>query len=225
MQLKNLPAHRQANVLRQLTALVHEAWRHCTDEFSTPARAEEVLRARVQASDQVLFVALGHGDVLAGTGSVGHDDFYEGFARSNGVRPGYVGRDLCTAGAWRGLVIDGLKVWEHLLQARLHWVDGRSGTRLTVFTEPGPVDLPALYGRLGAEVLRQGLDHRHLGRGAITMLGYPVRRALQRLAALQQHRRAGAHTDTPAYCTWPAAVQASTAPRTTGSARVHAALL
>ncbi|HEX6703323.1 MAG TPA: hypothetical protein VF169_01080 [Albitalea sp.] len=189
VNLKELASTRVPAVLRQLATMVHAVWGHCTDEFASPSQAEDVIRRRLEAGDEALFVALGRDDVLVGTGSIGHDDFYDGFSRSNRIDPGYVGRDLFTAKAWRGIVIDGLKVWEQLLEARLRWIAGRGGTQLSVFTEPGRVDLAAIYGRVGAVVLHRGLDHRRLGRGSITMLGYPVRRALQELAALRQKRR------------------------------------
>ncbi len=186
---RDLPAERRSKVIQQLAASVHAVWRHCTDEFASQSSAERVLRERTGAHDEAVFVALTRRDLVAGTGSVAHDDFYEGFSRSNDVDPGHVGRDLWTVESWRGIVVDGLKIWEHLLRARLAWVDQRGGSRLTVFTEPGPVELPALYGRLGAVVLREGLTHRSLGRGTITMLGYPVRQTLHCLNALAHQRR------------------------------------
>jgi len=190
VELKNLAPRRVRKVMRQLVTMVNEVWGHCTDDFACTMRAEDVLSRRLDASDEALFVALGRNDRIAGTASIGSDDFYDGFSQSNGVQPGYVGRDLYAGTDWRGVVVGGLKVWEHLLQARLLWIARRYGNHLTIFTEPGPIDLPALYGRLGAVVLRRGLNHRALGEGSITMLGYPVQETLQRLAALQQSRLA-----------------------------------
>ena len=186
--LRELAPRRVTDVLRQLAVMVHDAWSHCTDEFATAAQAEDVLRRRVEGGDQALFVALDHDGQVAGTGSIARDDFYEGFSRANGVHPGYVGRDLHTATSWRGRVVDGLKIWEHMLEARLRWIARRGGAELTVFTEPGPIDLPALYRRLGAVVVKRGLHHRGLGRSSITMLTYPVQAALMQLAALRHQR-------------------------------------
>jgi hypothetical protein len=60
---------------------------------------------------------------------------------------------------------------------------------LVVFTESGAIDLPALCGgRLGAAVLRRGLDHGTCGGGAITMLACPARTSLQVVAAIRQRR-------------------------------------
>jgi hypothetical protein len=190
VNLAELPIPRRNMVISRLSAVFHEVWRHCTDEFESPSSAEHFLHQRVESREQVCFVALADDGDVAGTGSVANDDFYEGFSLSNGVAPGYVGRDLWTAERWRGVVINGLKVWEHLLRARLRWVEQRGGAHLTVFTEPGPLALTALYGRLGAIVLRSGLDHRTLGLGCITMLGYPVREVLSRLDERSRQRAA-----------------------------------
>ncbi|MET0382791.1 MAG: hypothetical protein ABW032_05155 [Burkholderiaceae bacterium] len=78
-----------------------------------------------------------------------------------------------------------------MLHARLSWLGRRGATRLTVFTEPSEIDLPALYARLGAVVLQRGLDHRILGAGAITMLAYPVGRCLAHLELRRLRRQQG----------------------------------
>jgi len=190
--LNSLGEDRQRDLLRQIAETVQAVWGRCTEDFHDVSTAERVLRRRLGASDEALFVALDEDGLLMGTASIGRDDFYEDFSRANGVAPGYVGRDLHTEKRWRGVVVDGLKVWEHLLEARLNWIARRGGAQLTVYTEPSDIDLPALYERAGAIVLRTGLDHRELGRGTITMLGYPVQEGLDRLAAIRHRRRAGA---------------------------------
>jgi hypothetical protein len=184
-ELREIRGADQSRLLDAIALIYHAHWKAGTEGYHSERAARRQLERRLDTGRAATFIALTARGELTGTAAIGSDDFYDGFCRSNGIDGCWVGRDLYALPAFRGVTLNGLKVWQHLLQARLRWLGARGQSTMAVFTEPGPIDLPTLYVRLGAVVARRGLHHRHLGRGTITMLEYPVERTLDVLASLQ----------------------------------------
>jgi hypothetical protein len=188
----------RARLLDSIAGIYHACWKGCTEEYHSERAVRRLLKRRLDTVCEPTFVALTPSDELVGTAAIGTDDFYGGFCRSNGIDACWVGRDLYTAPGYRGIVLNGLKVWQHLLQARLRWLGARQQATMTVFTEPGPADLPALYARSGAAVARHGLHHRRLGLGTVTMLQYPVDETLAMLESVQRRSTSTMQPSSPA---------------------------
>jgi len=180
----------RARLLGRVADIYHSVWGKDTEEYGSGTAALRHLKSRTRMQQGATYVALTPDGDLAGTAAIEDDDFYDGFCLSNGVGSAWIGRDLYTVPALRGVVLDGLKVWEHLVLAQLKWVLERGGSAMTIFTEDDPIDLPSLYARVGAVVVRRGLHHRHLGPGTITMLKYPVETSLSVVSSLRRSRLA-----------------------------------
>jgi hypothetical protein len=179
IQLNALPTDEADKYVEQVGKLFHAEWKDCEPDYATEDSAIIAVARRVAV--EPLFVAIDKDGELAGVASIGSDDYYDGFCDENRIASPYIGRDLVVVERFRRQEFAGLRVWEHLLRERLHWVRRHGGYSFVVFAEKrGPSDLVSLFARHGARYVRD-LVHRDLPAGSIAMLEYNVRSALASL--------------------------------------------
>jgi len=134
--IRNIRGTERSRLLDVMAGVYHAHWKCGTEGYHSQRAARKHLKERLETDRVATFVALTPCGKFIGTAAVGTDDFYDGFCRSNGLDACWVGRDLFTAPWARGMVQDGLKVWQHLLKARLNWLDAHGHSAMAVFTEP-----------------------------------------------------------------------------------------
>jgi GNAT superfamily N-acetyltransferase len=191
LELQYLPAERVDEYVEQIGMLFFEAWSCSEPDYETRQLAIDSVKRQI--AREPMFVAIDDDGVLAGVASIGVEDYYPGFCAENGVEPEHIGRDLYVVDNFRGCEIDGLKVWEHLLRARLRWAKGRGSKSFVIFADNhSTIELVSVFRRNGARFVRD-LNHRVLGSKAIAMLEYRVEEALRALheRARFRRRRAG----------------------------------